>query len=50
MDNHTAIGYVIKALQELGYQEQHIQEVEVKMLDVFDTMTEDEAKELYRKF
>ncbi|WP_373896408.1 hypothetical protein [Virgibacillus sp. CBA3643] len=50
MDNYAALGYMIKTAEDLGYQEQHIWELTARMLDTFDQMTEEEAKELYRNY
>jgi len=50
MDNQTAVGYVIKTLQELGYNETKISEVEAHLFYIFDQYTEDEAKTFFRGF
>lgn len=44
MDNDITRGYVIIALKNLGYESNKIEEVIDELHYVFDTITEEEAK------
>ena len=48
-DNYSALGYVILALENLHYSKETIKMVSLEMLMLFDELTLDEAKKIYRK-
>jgi hypothetical protein len=50
MTNAAALGYMIKAANEMGLSLQQIRVLEATMRDLMDFITESRAEEIYRKF
>jgi len=50
LTNEAALGYMIKAANEMGLSLQQIRVLEATMRDLMDFITESRAEEIYRKF
>ena len=48
--NSACLGYCIRAMENAGFDEEHIKSAVRGMHQAFDELTEEEAEEVYRKW
>lgn len=48
--NEACMGYLIRAMEIAGFDEEHIRSAVRGMHQAFDELTEEEAEEVYRKW
>lgn len=49
-DNEACKGYTIQAMRESGYSDKDIEKVLIAFYSIFDTITVDQAQQIYKEY